>query len=386
MNSAYAGQSVASRQRARYFSREATRSANAGWISRRLWWRALGQGSGKKVQSSSSERSGSRWAIPATASAAITRTLLTSSLARLLTSLAIAGWYTSKARMLHSGRARAIGTSDSPVPGPTSTISGAWRPNSSSRSRSQSGCTEVDVSSRGTSMTNPLRCCSQARRWPTRIRLLRRTKETTSRRTRDGRSVAVGARSVMTGANVAGPRRLSEVWAEDAGQPLAGDVLAGEAGPGQQPERAGVHRGGDQAALQVVEEDRVAQEVSDGRPPVGQQPRVQPVELADLAEDEHPHVDQQHRDGGADRLFGEGGDEQPDRADRQGQEQRQLQDQRGERDEQSVPGDPDDEAGPGAGGARLHPNGDGQHDRHHGQHGQSGEVAPATEDDAQLGA
>ena len=51
-------------------------------------------------------------------------------------------------------------------------------------------------------------------------------------------------------------------------------------------------------------------------PPVGQQPRVQPGQLGDLVADEHHHVDQDHGDGGADRLLGQGRDEQPDGAQR----------------------------------------------------------------------
>src|SRR3954464_2210175 len=74
---------------------------------------------------------------------------------------------------------------------------------------------------------------------------------------------------------------------------LTGDVLAGETGPGKQPEGAAVDRGSDQPSLQVVEEGWVTHEVTDRRPPVGKQPRVQPGQLADLAEDEHSHVDQQ---------------------------------------------------------------------------------------------
>ena len=55
---------------------------------------------------------------------------------------------------LPTGRAWAIGTSESPVPGPISTISGAERPNAASRSTDKPGLIDVVVSARGKPSTN----------------------------------------------------------------------------------------------------------------------------------------------------------------------------------------------------------------------------------------
>ena len=149
----------------RYFSREATRSANAGGINRRLWCRAFGHGSGRRSTARRARARRSRWVSPATASASTTRTFSTSS---PRPGCRRSGrWPAGRPRRparCTPGRARAIGTSDSPVPGPISTISGAWRPNASSRSSVPSGCTDVEVSSRATSSRNVSRCWSQARR------------------------------------------------------------------------------------------------------------------------------------------------------------------------------------------------------------------------------
>ncbi len=67
--------------------------------------------------------------------------------------LATAGSNTSNATRLWSGRASDIGTSESPMPEPISTITGRSRPNAEAQSTAASGCTDVCRSPRGTSMT-----------------------------------------------------------------------------------------------------------------------------------------------------------------------------------------------------------------------------------------
>ena len=88
--------------------------------------------------------------------------------------------------MFASGRPAAIGTSESPPPEPISTISGAVRPKASSQSMRAPSATEVDISPRSTSITNRPPSRSQAFCWDSFMRVLRRTKLTTSRRRRGG--------------------------------------------------------------------------------------------------------------------------------------------------------------------------------------------------------
>jgi hypothetical protein len=120
---------VASRQVAPGANRVAARFANSRLTSRRLWWRFLGHGSGKKVQSSASEPSGTRCSIDQTASTAQNLTFAAPTSATRPNPSATPGSHTSSARTLYAGRAAASTAVDSPMPEPISTISGASRPN-----------------------------------------------------------------------------------------------------------------------------------------------------------------------------------------------------------------------------------------------------------------
>ena len=88
---------------------------------------------------------------------------------------ATAGSNTSKATTLASGRRSASATSDSPRPGPISTIRGAWRPKTASQSTEASSAIDVDVSRCGTPTTQRSAWASQALAWLAFMRADRRT-------------------------------------------------------------------------------------------------------------------------------------------------------------------------------------------------------------------
>ena len=106
----------------------------------------------KKVHSSCRPAGGTRGS-PSSPFATTMRTLSTLCRAIRDSVDATAGTKTSKATMLQSGRRSARATSDSPRPGPISTIRGASRPKVDVQSTDASAAMEVDVSRAGTSTT-----------------------------------------------------------------------------------------------------------------------------------------------------------------------------------------------------------------------------------------
>lgn len=102
---------------------------------RRLWCFALGQGSGKKVHTSSSEPGANIVAKARAASTSATRMFSSPWCAIWETICAAPGCHTSMATWSISGWARAWAHTASPEPAPISTTSGARRPNSASASK-----------------------------------------------------------------------------------------------------------------------------------------------------------------------------------------------------------------------------------------------------------
>ena len=108
------------------------------WMMRRLWWRAFGHGSGKKIRTPASEPGAIMRCRTSTPSPRTMRMLSTPPRTAAPRSFARPGLYSSTAMMLWSASFGAIATVEVPVPQPISTTAGPGRPNHSSTSMTSS--------------------------------------------------------------------------------------------------------------------------------------------------------------------------------------------------------------------------------------------------------